>query len=76
MEGMRHVLVPEHIKLSAKEKDELLKKHNINFISLPKINIKDAALANLDVKHGDVVKINRKSATAGSAIFYRGVINE
>ena len=76
METARHILVPEHIKLSAKEKEDLLKKHNISFIALPKMRLADPALANLDAKHGDIVKIIRKSATAGSAVFYRGVINE
>jgi DNA-directed RNA polymerase subunit H len=76
MDTIRHILVPEHIKLSAKEKDDLLKKHNISFIGLPKIRFKDAAIAHLDAKHGDIIKIMRKSATAGSSIFYRGVVNE
>ncbi|HLP79469.1 MAG TPA: DNA-directed RNA polymerase subunit H [Acidobacteriota bacterium] len=72
----QHVLVPEHVKLSQKEKDELYKKHNITFVALPKIRLKDAALATLDVKEGDVIKIIRKSLTAGTAVFYRGVVNE
>ena len=76
MEGIRHILVPEHTKLSAKEKDDLLKRHNISFIGLPKVRAKDPAIAHLDAKHGDVVKIVRKSSTAGSSVFYRGVINE
>lgn len=76
METARHILVPEHIKLSAKEKEALLEKHNISFIALPKMRLADPALAHLDAKHGDIIKIIRKSATAGSAVFYRGVINE
>ena len=70
------MLVPEHTKLTAKEKEDLLKKHNISFIGLPKIRIYDPAIAHLDAKHGDVVKITRKSATAGTTVFFRGVINE
>lgn len=76
METARHILVPEHVKLSAKEKEEVLTKHNISFISLPKIRLSDPALEHLDAKHGDIVKIIRKSATAGTAVFYRGVVNE
>ncbi len=76
MEATRHILIPEHIKLSAKEKEELFKKHNISFIALPKIKPTDAALVGLDCKQGDVIKIVRKSPTAGTAVFYRGVINE
>jgi len=76
MDVTRHVLVPEHTKLSAKEKDELLKTHGVAFASLPKIQREDPAIAHLQVKDGDVIKIVRKSATAGESIFYRGVLNE
>jgi DNA-directed RNA polymerase subunit H len=73
---MGHVLVPEHSKLSDKEKKELFEKHNIQFIHLPKIFITDPALRELQVKEGDVVKIVRKSPTTGQSVFYRGIINE
>ncbi len=70
-----HVLVPEHIKLNSKEKKELLEKYHINLLELPKISIKDPALTDVDVAVGDVIKIIRKSSTAGKSIFYRAVIN-
>ena len=71
-----HVLVPEHIKLSDKEKKELFEKHAISFIELPKIRTHDPAISHLNAKEGDVIKIIRKSDTAGKTIFYRGVSNE
>ena len=69
------MLIPKHAKLSEKEKAELLEKYNITLKELPKILKDDPAIAHLDVKNGDVVKITRRSPTAGEAIFYRGVIN-
>ena len=71
----KHVLIPEHLKLSEKEKKELLEKYNITLQELPKILKDDPAIASLNAKPGDVIKITRKSVTAGEAIFYRGVIN-
>lgn len=70
-----HMLVPEHVKLNEKEKKELLEKYHISLKELPKIRKKDPSIAHLDAKEGDVIKIIRKSPTAGEAIFYRGVVN-
>ncbi len=69
----KHQLVPKHVKVSEKEKAELLKRYNITIKELPKILIEDPALENLDVKVDDVVKIMRKSSTAGEVVFYRCV---
>ncbi|HZX44784.1 MAG TPA: DNA-directed RNA polymerase subunit H [Candidatus Nanoarchaeia archaeon] len=70
-----HILVPEHQKLNDKEKKELLEQFKISLKELPKISKKDPAIQHLSPKEGDVIKIIRKSPTAGEAIFYRGVIN-
>ena len=69
-----HILVPKHDKCSETEKKALLKKYNITIADLPKISINDAAIVDLDMNPGDVVKITRESATAGETIFYRVVI--
>lgn len=66
--------MPEHIKLNEKEKKELLEKYNISLQNLPKILSTDAAIRSLNVKPGDVIRIMRKSVTAGMALFYRCVI--
>ncbi|MDO8660975.1 MAG: DNA-directed RNA polymerase subunit RpoH/Rpb5 C-terminal domain-containing protein, partial [Candidatus Woesearchaeota archaeon] len=42
---------------------------------LPRILAKDPALEGLDAKEGDLIKITRKSMTAGEALFYRRVVN-
>jgi len=71
----KHMLVPKHVKLSEKDKKELLEKYDITLRELPKILKKDPAIKDLNLKNGDVVKIIRKSQTAGEFVFYRGVIN-
>ena len=70
-----HILVPEHGKLSDKEKKDLLETNHISLKELPKIKKNDPAIEGLNVKEGDVIKITRKSPTAGQSIFYRGVVN-
>lgn len=73
---LQHFLVPVHIKVSDKEKEELLKKYNVTIKELPKIYADDPAIRHLEAKENDIIKIIRKSPTAGEAVFYRGVINE
>lgn len=72
----KHMLVPEHKKLNQKEKKELLEKNEMSFANLPKISLNDPAIASLKVSEGDVIKIERKSPTAGNTVYYRGVISE
>jgi DNA-directed RNA polymerase subunit H len=70
-----HSLVPKHSKLSEKETKALLERYNITLSQLPKILNKDPSIKNLNVKSRDVIKIVRKSPTAGESIFYRCVVN-
>lgn len=69
-----HQLIPEHVKLSEKDKKELFESYKITFHLLPKIFKTDPAISHLEVKPGDVIKIKRPSITAKEAIFYRGVV--
>ena len=71
----QHLLIPQHEKLPDKEKAELLKKYNITVNALPKILLSDPAIAELNIKEGDVIKITRKSPTSGESFYYRGVVN-
>lgn len=71
----KHVLVPKHTKLNQKEKQRLFEKYNISEAELPKISKKDPAIAKLKLKPGDVIMIERPSATAGKTVFYRVVIS-
>jgi DNA-directed RNA polymerase subunit H len=69
----KHELVPKHSKLSEKEAKEMFEKYAIELQNLPRIFKGDPAIQELDVKEGDIVKISRKSPTAGETVFYRRV---
>ena len=69
----KHILTPKHSKIGEREKASLLDKYNINSKELPKIIKTDSAIKDLDAKTGDIIKITRKSPTAGEFIFYRVV---
>jgi DNA-directed RNA polymerase subunit H (RpoH/RPB5) len=71
-----HVLVPEHFKLSDKEAKDVLKKYNVTFKEMPKILITDPAIQHLNPAESDIIKIERKSRTAGKMTFYRAVIKD
>jgi|YNPNPStandDraft_1061719.scaffolds.fasta_scaffold00214_10 DNA-directed RNA polymerase subunit H len=71
---MGHVLVPEHIILSEKEKEELFRRYNIKPDQLPKILNNDPAVVAIGAKPGDIVKIIRKSQTAKKSVAYRFVV--
>ena len=73
---IKHTLIPPHEKISETEKKELYVKYNISFKELPKMSVKDPAIQHLEAKVGDVIRITRKSPTAGRAIFFRGVAND
>ncbi len=72
----KHYLVPKHTKITDSEKKELLEKYKINSSSLPKIQNKDPALIKMHPKVGDIVKIERKSQTAGTTVYYRIVAED
>jgi DNA-directed RNA polymerase subunit H (RpoH/RPB5) len=71
----KHSLVPKHTILSDKEKASFLKKNNIELHNLPNILITDPAISSLNPNVDDIVKIERKSPTAGKTYYYRRVIN-
>ncbi|MFH0936200.1 MAG: DNA-directed RNA polymerase subunit H [Candidatus Woesearchaeota archaeon] len=66
-----HILVPKHIKLNEEEIKKVLEFYNISIKQLPRISSKDVVIKNLNIKQGDVIKIIRKSDTAGESVFYR-----
>jgi DNA-directed RNA polymerase subunit H len=70
-----HEMVPKHVILTEDEKNALLKKYDIQCEWLPLIKSSDPVVHAIGGKPGDVVKILRKSATAGdNAEFYRYVV--
>jgi DNA-directed RNA polymerase I, II, and III subunit RPABC1 len=69
-----HELVPKHIKCTQKEKEVVMKKYRVKEGQLPKILMSDPMARYLGLKKGDLVKIVRKSETAGLYVVYRIVI--
>jgi len=69
----KHKLVPVHTVVSEAEKKKINEKYNLSGIELPRIYKEDPAIAHLKVKPGDIIKIIRKSSTAGQSVFYRRV---
>lgn len=71
----QHFMVPQHIKLTEEQKEQLLKNFNLSTSQLPRIKISDPAIKDLGVNPGDVILIKRKSYTAKETDYYRLVVN-
>jgi DNA-directed RNA polymerase subunit H len=70
----KHELVPKHELLTEQEKEQLLKQYGITLKQLPRILQSDPMAKVLNAKVGDVIKITRKSETAGESVYYRVVV--
>jgi len=64
----------QEILLPKDQAEEILKKYNSKPSQLPYVMISDKALEDLDVRPGDIIKITRKSPTAGESVYYRYVV--
>ena len=71
---LEHQLVPEHIILNEEQVQEVLTRYKITRGQLPKIKTSDVVVKQIEANPGDVLKIIRKSLTAGQAISYRLVM--
>ncbi len=69
-----HIYVPKHEIISKQEAEQVLEKYNCNPTELPLIFVTDPAILGLGVKPGDLIKITRKSPTAGTSLYYRYVV--
>lgn len=74
MKISNHIFQPKHEILSKNEAQEVLKKYNTKPSQLPYIMISDKGIEDLDVRPGDIIKITRKSPTAGQSVYYRYVV--
>ncbi len=77
---MEHELVPEHYLLSEKEATEVLAALKVEKEQLPKIKKGDPSIKFLEeslgesIEEGRVVKVVRRSPTAGVFVAYRVVV--
>ena len=66
-----HELVPKHIVLSEAEKNALLARYRLRQEQLPRIQVADPVARYLGLRRYQVVKIIRRSETAGRYATYR-----
>ena len=69
-----HQLVPKHELLSKKDAEELMQEFHIQPHQLPYLKSSDPASQSLHAEPGDIIRITRKSATAGEVTIYRYVV--
>ncbi|MEM0074816.1 MAG: DNA-directed RNA polymerase subunit H [Conexivisphaerales archaeon] len=70
----KHIFVPKHEIVQPGEVPEILRKYNATLEQLPYILTTDPNVVELQAKPGDVIKITRKSETAGTTVYYRLVV--
>lgn len=76
VETIKHELVPEHEILSNDDKAAVMERFQVNEGQLPKILISDPVVEMIGAKPGNVIRITRRSQTAGEAIYYRIVVEK
>ena len=69
-----HALVPFHEILTEKEKTQLLTQFKVKPYQMPQVKSGDPAVKAIGAKPGDILKITRKSTTAGEHVTYRYVV--
>jgi DNA-directed RNA polymerase subunit H len=69
-----HQIVPKHELLSKKEAEQLMQEFHIQPHQLPYIKAADPASHALSAKPGDILRVTRRSATAGEVVVYRYVV--
>jgi len=66
-----HFLVPTHEIVPEASVKEILEKFGSAITSFPRVNPDDPAIVEIGAKKGDLIKITRKSQTAGKTIYFR-----
>ncbi|HMA83409.1 MAG TPA: DNA-directed RNA polymerase subunit H [Candidatus Thermoplasmatota archaeon] len=72
----RHELVPDHVILTDKEKQQILTEYNIEPSQLPKMLTTDPVALSIGAESGEIVKITRESHTAKESTAYRLVVED
>ena len=70
----QHKIVPKQEILSEEEKNELLTKFKVQPYQLPQISSVDPTVKAIGATPGDVLRITRRSPTAGEHIAFRYVV--
>ena len=70
----KHELVPTHEPLTAEQTKEVLAAFALNISMLPRILASDPVALYFGLKRGQVVRITRKSETAGHYVTFRQVV--
>jgi len=71
---LEHEMVPKHELLDEGEVKAVLQKYAIKKEEMPKIRVDDPAAQAVGAQVGDVLRITRKSPTAGTFVSYRLVV--
>ncbi|MEN6329066.1 MAG: DNA-directed RNA polymerase subunit H [Methanobacteriaceae archaeon] len=71
---LKHELVPDHVILKKNQIKKVLKEMEVYPEQLPKIKLDDPVAKAIGAKEGDIIKITRKSQTAGKFVSYRLVL--
>lgn len=73
-EIFEHALVPKHEIMTEKEKNQLLSRYKIHPYQMPQVKANDPAVKAIGARPGDLLRVIRRSATAGEHIAYRYVV--
>ncbi len=71
---LEHELVPRHEIVDPEEALQILRHYGIKPHQLPWIRATDPIVQAIGAKPGDIIRIYRKSPTAGTIIVYRYVV--
>ena len=73
---LSHIYVPKHEIVRPNEVEGVTSKYNATPDQFPYILRSDPVVKAIGAKPGDLVKITRKSETAGETVYYRFVVEE
>jgi DNA-directed RNA polymerase subunit H len=69
-----HIYVPKHEIVNSAEAERIVANFNAKPEQFPYILISDPVVKLIKAKPGDLIKITRKSETAGETVYYRFVV--